>query len=147
MVLWFSAGMMLASSLTGLQSDRPRPVSLQGETGGAQAIRLITYTETPALAVLAALVAAQIVGRARLSVHLALGVPALVITLLSFSRDALIVLAVAAVAAFVATLGWSAIRRLAVLAAVAAALVGVVLPSRAVPFAFTQRRGPGCPIS
>ena len=94
-------------------------MSLQAETGGAQAVRLITYTETPAQAVLAALVAAQIVGRGRLSVHLALGIPALLITLLSFSRDALIVLGVTVAIALLATLGWMAIRRLAVLAAVA----------------------------
>ena len=127
-VLWFSAGMTLVSSLTGLQLIG-RAVSLQAETGGAQAIRLITYAETPALAVLAALVAAQIVGRGRLSALLALGLPALLITLLAFSRDALIVLGVSAAAALLATLGWMAIRRLAVLAAVAAALVGVVLPA------------------
>jgi O-antigen ligase len=127
-VLWISAGMILASSLTGLELIG-RSVSLEAETGGAQAIRLITYTETPAQAVLAALVAAQIVGRARLSLHLALGIPALLITLLSFSRDALIVLSVTAVTALLATLGWMAIRRLAALAAVAAALVGVVLPT------------------
>jgi O-antigen ligase len=126
-VLWFSAGMILASSLTGLELIG-RSVSLEADTGGAQAIRLITYTETPAQAVLAALVAAQIVGRARLSLHLTLGIPALLITLLSFSRDALIVLAVTAVTALLATLGWMAIRRVAMLAAAAAALVGVVLP-------------------
>lgn len=126
-VLWFSAGMMLASSLTGLRLEG-RAESLQAETGSAQAIRLLTQTQTPALAVLAALVAAQILGRGRLSTHLALGVPALVITLLGFSRSTLIVLAVAAGVAFVASLGWSTVRRSAMLAVVAAALVGVVVP-------------------
>jgi O-antigen ligase len=126
-VLWFSAGMILASSLTGLQLIG-RAASLQAETGSAEAIRLITYTELPAQAVLAALVAAQIVGRGRLSMHLALGLPALLITLLAFSRDALIVLGVTLAAALVATVGWMAIRRFAVLALVVAALVAVVLP-------------------
>ena len=84
---------------------------------------------------LAALVAAQIVGRGRLSVNLAFGLPALVITLLAFSRDSLIVLGVTAAIALLATSGWLAIRRLAVLALVAAALVAVVLPVVAVPAA------------
>ena len=87
------------------------------------------------MAVLAALVAAQIVGRGRFSVHLALGVPALVITLLAFSRTTLIVLAVTAGVAFGASLGWSAVRRSAVLAAVAAALVGCGGAGGAVPAA------------
>jgi O-antigen ligase len=126
-VLWFSAGMILASSLMGLQLIG-RAASLQAETGSAQAIRIMTNTEVPALAVLAALVAAQILGRARLSVHLALGLPALLITLLAFSRDALIVLGVTVATALVATLGRLAIRRLAALAAVVAALVVVVRP-------------------
>lgn len=126
-VLWFSAGMILLSSLTGLKLVG-RAVSLQAETGAAQAIRLITFTETPALAVLAALVASQVVGRGRLSVHLALGLPGLLITLLAFSRGSLIVLGVTAVIAIVASLGWSALRRSAVLAAVAAGLVAVVVP-------------------
>ena len=126
-VLWFSAGMVLAGSLTGLQLAGEAE-SLQRETGSAEAIRVLTATQAPAMAVLAALVAAQIVGRGRLSVHLALGVPALVITLLAFSRNTLIVLAVAAVVAFGTSLGWSAMRRSAVLAAIAAALVAVVVP-------------------
>jgi O-antigen ligase len=126
-VLWFSAAMILASSLTGLQLIG-RAVSLQAETGSAEAIRLLTYTQIPAMAVLAALLAAQIVGRARPLAYLVLGLPALIITLLGFSRDALIVTAVAAAAAFVSTLGWLAVRRLAVLAAVSAGLVAVVVP-------------------
>jgi O-antigen ligase len=127
-VLWFSAGMILLSSLTGLKL-MGRAVSLQAETGAAQAVRLITFTETPALAVLAALVASQIVGRGRLSVHLALGLPALLITLLAFSRGPLIVLGVTVAIALLASLGWSALRRSAALVAVVAALVAVVVPA------------------
>jgi O-antigen ligase len=127
-VLWFSAGMILLSSLTGMKL-MGRAVSLQAETGAAQAVRLITFTETPALAVLAALAASQIVGRGRLSVHLGLGLPALLITLLAFSRGSLIVLGVAVAIALLASWGWSSLRRSAVLAAVVAALVAVVVPS------------------
>ena len=126
--LWFSAGMILAASLTGLRLAG-RQESLQAVTGSAQAIRLLTATQAPAMAVLAALVAAQILGRGRFSLFVTLGVPALIVTLLGFSRNALIGLAVAAAAAFVATLGWPALRRSATLTVVVAALVAVVTPA------------------
>lgn len=128
-VLWLSAAMIVASSFTGLQLAG-RAESLRVETGAA-AIRLLTATEGPAMAVLAALVAAQILGRARFSLWLMIGMPALAITSLSFSRHVLIALAVAALVAFVAEIGWPAIRRSAALALVGAttvaALIGVAL--------------------
>ena len=126
-VLWFSGGMILVSSLTGLRLAG-RAESLEGATGSAQAIRLLTATQAPALAVLTALVAAQIVGRGRPRALLSLGVPALLITLLSFSRHTLIALAVAAVVAFAVSWGWSAVRRSVVLAALAAATLAVGIP-------------------
>ena len=126
-VLWFSAAMIVASSLTGIRLAG-RAESLQGETGAA-AIRLLTATQAPALAVLTALVAAQIVGRSRLSMWFILGVPAVAITLLSFARTTLIALAVTAAVALVAGLGWSAMRRSAVLVGLGAASVVVVLPA------------------
>ncbi len=127
-VLWFSAGMLVASSLTGLQLIG-RVESLAAETGSTQAIRFLTSTQTPAMAVLAAVVAAGIIGRGRLSVYLALGLPALVITMMAFSRNTLIILAVAAVVAFLASLGWTTVLRSGVLALVAAAVVAVVVPA------------------
>jgi O-antigen ligase len=126
-VMWFSAGMILASSLTGLRLAG-RAESLAAETG-VDAIRIVTVTQAPAVAVLTALVAAQIIGRARWSTWLMLGVPALMITLLSFSRHTLIGLAVAAVVAIAANLGWAAIRRLASIVAVGAAVLAVVTPA------------------
>jgi O-antigen ligase len=99
------------------------------ETTGAPAIRLLTATQVPALVVLTALVAAHIIGRARPSVSEALGVPALLITLLSFSRNTLIALAVAAAVALVASWTWSAVSRTAVLAAGCAVLLGIALPA------------------
>lgn len=127
-VLWVSAAMVMTSSLTGLELAG-RAESLEYTTGSAQAIRLLTATQTPAIAVLAALVAAQIVGRGKPSTYLTLGVPALVVTLLAFSRNVLIVIAVTAGVALLASWRWSAIRRSAVLAAVGAALIAVVIPS------------------
>jgi O-antigen ligase len=126
-VLWFSAGMILMSSVTGLRLAG-RAESLE-ETTGAPAIRLLTATQVPALVVLTALVAAHIIGRARPSVSVALGVPALLITVLSFSRNTLIALAVAAVVALVASWTWSAVSRTAVLAAGCAVLLGIALPA------------------
>jgi O-antigen ligase len=137
-VLWFSAVMIVVSSLTGLRLAG-RAESLQGETG-TMAIRLLTSTQAPALAVLTALVAAQIVGRARLSAWFVLGTPALAITLLSFARNTLIALAVTALVALVAAAGWAAIRRSAVLAAAGAVAVAVVIPTAL--FALHQT-GPG----
>ena len=126
-VLWFSAGMVMVSSLTGLQLAG-RAESLQGETGVA-AMRIITATQAPALAVLTALVVAQILGRAKLSAWLALGLPAFTITALSFSRHALLALAVAAVVAIAAKFSWAVIRRTAVVAVAAIAVVAAVIPA------------------
>ncbi len=126
-VLWFSAGMLVVSSLTGLQLIG-RVESLATETGSAQAVRFLTSTQTPAMAVLAAVVAAGIIGRGRLSLYPALGLPALIISVMAFSRNTLIILTVAAVVAFVASLRWSTVLRSGVLAVVAATLVAVVVP-------------------
>jgi O-antigen ligase len=125
-ILWVSAGMILLSSLTGLRLAG-RAESLEGETGAA-AIRIITTTQAPALAVLTALIVAQIIGRARLSAWLVLGAPALAITLLSFSRHALIAVGVAAVAALVTRASWATVRRAAVVVAVGAVALAVVIP-------------------
>ena len=57
-----------------------------------------------------------------------LGPPAVVVSLLSFSRNTLIVITVAAVAAFVASLGWSAVRKTAVFTVVGAVLLAVTVP-------------------
>ena len=92
--LWFSAGMIVAGSLQAIQLAG-RTESLRGEAGGctamaqcagAAAIRVITATEQPAITVLTALVAAQIVGRVRGATYLALAPPALLISLLAFAR-------------------------------------------------------------
>ncbi|OBA68750.1 polymerase [Mycobacterium sp. 1554424.7] len=125
--LWFSAGMAVASSSGGLRLAG-RLESLQADTGDA-ANRVITATLTPAIAVLAALVAAQIVGRVKPVWYLALGLPALIISVLAFSRNTLIALGVAAVVAFLASLGWSSLRRAARLLVVGACLLAVMVPA------------------
>ena len=124
--LWFSAGMAVLSS-SGALRLAGRLESLEASTGAA-ASRVITSTLTPAIAVLTALVAAQIVGRVKPRSYLVLGLPALIVSMLAFSRNTLIAVAVAAVVAFLANLGWSALRRTAGFAAVGAALLVVTVP-------------------
>ncbi|OBG32744.1 O-antigen ligase family protein [Mycobacterium sp. E3198] len=124
--LWFSAAMAVLSSSGGLRLAG-RLESLQSDTGDT-ATRVITATLTPAIAVLAALVAAQIVGRLAPIWYLALGLPALIVSVLAFSRNTLIALGVAALVAFVATLGWSSLRRAARLALTAAGILAVAVP-------------------
>jgi hypothetical protein len=124
--LWFSAGMIVASSF-GAVGLVGRAESLQEETGAA-ATRVITATETPATAILAALVAAQVVGRVRSVLFVALGAPALAIVLLSFSREALISVGVAVAVAFAAGLNWSGLRRTARFIAIDAAVFAAMVP-------------------
>jgi hypothetical protein len=125
--LWFSAGMIALSSLQGIKLAGRRE-SLQLATGATEAVRLMTPAGAPALVVLAALIAAQIFGRVRPALFLAWVPPALIIVLLGFSRNTFICLAVAAVVAFVANLGWSPVRRTAVLTMITAIAFAVGVP-------------------
>ena len=124
--LWFSAGMAVASS-SGALRLAGRMESLQTDTGDA-ANRVITTALAPSIAVLTALIAAQIVGRAKPVAYLAFGLPALIVTVLAFSRNTLIALAVAAVVAFLSTMGWSSVRRTARLAITGAVILAVGVP-------------------
>jgi hypothetical protein len=134
--LWFSAGMVVAGSLHAVTLAGRTEHVRAGEGGcagmaqcaGAGAFRVITAAEQPAMAVLATLAAASIVGRVRPAIYLALGLPALVISLLAFARIMLIEIAVAAVVAFVASLAWSAVRQTAVFTVAGAVLLAVMVP-------------------
>jgi hypothetical protein len=126
-VLWFSAGMAIVSSLHAIRLAG-RAESLEQATGAGQALRIVLSTQTPATAVLTALVAAAIVGRVRPATYFALGPPALIISLLSFARNTLIAVAVAAVVAFLASFGWSALRRTATVVAISAVVFAVTVP-------------------
>ncbi|WP_369830740.1 O-antigen ligase family protein [Mycobacterium sp. 1245805.9] len=125
-ILWFSAGMAVASSSGGLKLAG-RLESLQGDTGDT-ASRVITATLTPAIAVLTALVATQIVGRIRPFWYLALGLPALIVSVLAFSRNTLIAVGVAAAVAFFATVSWASLRRAARLTIAGAGILAVAVP-------------------
>lgn len=126
-ILWFSAGMAIVSSLFAIRLAG-RSESLEGTTGAGQAVRIILSTQTPATAILSALVAAPIVGRVRPAMYLALGPPALSISLLSFSRNTLISMGVAAGVALLGSLSWAAVRRAVAAAAVGLALIAVTVP-------------------
>ncbi|KKC03055.1 O-antigen ligase family protein [Mycobacterium nebraskense] len=125
--LWFSAAMAIFSSLHAIRLAG-RAESLEGATGAGQALRIVLSTQTPATAALTALVAASIIGRVRPVTYLAFGPPALIISLLAFSRNTLIAVAVGATVAFFANFGWRALRRSAIVAAVSAGVAALILP-------------------
>jgi O-antigen ligase len=126
-ILWFSAGMVVASSLGGIRLGGRHEV-MQSDTTAGEATRLITNTAVPAAAVLTVLVAAQVVGRVQPMLYLTLGAPALMISLLSFSRDTLLSMGVAGAVAFIATLSWPALRRTAVFVAASMGVLAVTVP-------------------
>lgn len=123
--LWFSAGMAIMGSFHAIRLAG-RAESLSQAGGGA--LRLVISTQTPATAVLTALVAAAVLGRGRPAMYLALGPPALIIALLSFSRNTLISLVVATIVAFLASFSWSTLRRTVTLTAISTVAIAVTLP-------------------
>lgn len=125
--LWFSAGMIIASSMHAIRLAG-RAESMQDMAGAVDADRLITTTETPAIAVLTILVAAQIIGRARPAAWLTLAPPAMVIALLAFTRSTLISVAVAAAVAVLTNLGWPALRRTALLTTIGGMIFAITVP-------------------
>ena len=126
-ILWFSAGLAIVSSLHAIRLAG-RAESLAGATGAGQALRIILTTQSPATAVLSALVAGGIMGRVSRATFFALGPPALIISLLSFSRNTLISMAVAAAVALLASWGWPALRRLASITAISGVFMAVTIP-------------------
>ena len=125
--LWFSAGMVVAASFHLVQLAG-RTEQLEKGLGAAEATRLITNSQNPAIAVLTALVAAQIVGRVRPATYLMLAPPALVITLLAFARHTLLLMGVAGIVALLAALSWQALRRTATASVMGAAIFAVTIP-------------------
>jgi O-antigen ligase len=127
LILWFSAGMAIVSSLHAIRLAG-RAESLEQATGAGQALRIVLSIQTPATAVLCVLVAAAIMGRVRPLMFLLLAPPALIISLLSFARNTLIAVAVAAAVAFLTSFGWPALRRTAMVVVISAAIFAVTVP-------------------
>ncbi len=126
-VLWVSAGLILLASATGFElAGRAEAVSL-GAHKVTEATRLITNTQMVSAAVLCALVAMFLL-RVRLGAFAALAPPAALITLLSFSRNAILAIAVATVAAVLLARTSAALVRGTALLAAGAALVLIGLP-------------------
>lgn len=126
-ILWFSAAMAIVSSFHAIRLAG-RAESLEGATGAGQALRIVLSIQSPATAALSGLVAAAVMGRVRPAVYFAFGPPALIISLLSFARNTLIAIAVAAAVAFVTSFGWPAIRRTARMVAFSAAVFALTVP-------------------
>ncbi|SPM35274.1 polymerase, partial [Mycobacterium rhizamassiliense] len=126
-ILWFSAGMAIVSSLHAIRLAG-RAESLTGVTGAGQALRIILLTQTPATAVLSALVAAAVIGLYNPTMFFALGPPALIISMLSFSRNTLISMAVAGGIALLASMSWKTLRRTAVVGIISGVFLAVTIP-------------------
>ncbi|GJO54217.1 hypothetical protein NJB1604_45090 [Mycobacterium marinum] len=127
-ILWFSAGMAVVGSLHAVRLAG-RAESLAETTGAGQALRIVLSAQTPAIAVLTALVAATIIGPVRPAWYLTLGVPALVIALLAFARNMLIALAVGAAVALLAAFSGLALCRTAALVLGGAVVVAFTVPT------------------
>ncbi|HTX54348.1 MAG TPA: O-antigen ligase family protein [Candidatus Baltobacteraceae bacterium] len=124
--LWFSAGMLVAASFH-LVVLAGRTETVEKGLGAAEATRLVTSSQNVAIAVLTALIAAQIVGRVTPATYLMLAPPALVITLLAFARHSLLLMGVAGVVALLASPGWHGLRRTAMASVTGAAILAVTI--------------------
>jgi hypothetical protein len=138
--LWFSAGMLVAGSFHLVRLAGRAQEELEKGIGTGEATRFVTNSQTPALVVLTALVAASIAGRVRPATYLVLAPPALVIALLSFARHILVLIGVAAIVAFITSPGWPTLRRAVVSTVVSAAILAVTIPGSLV---LLKHSGPG----
>jgi O-antigen ligase len=100
--LWFSAGITLLSSTTGLSiNGREADSTLNLQGTGNEAIRLLSAATYPSLAVLCAVIGLAIAGRASLRSTIAFSAPALIIVVVSFSRNSILGIGVAAIYAVI----------------------------------------------
>lgn len=125
--LWFSAGMLVAGSFHLVRLAGRAEEELEKGVGTAETTRFVTNSQTAALVVLTALVAASIAGRVQPATYLVLAPPALVIALLSFARHMLLLIGVAVVVAVVSNLGWPTLRRAVVSTVAGAATLAVAI--------------------
>ncbi|MEB3061528.1 MULTISPECIES: O-antigen ligase family protein [Mycolicibacter] len=127
--LWVSAGLNVMASMHLIRPLTGRVESAAVETGAAEATRVITNSLQPSIAVLAALVAGQIVGRVRLSTLIALAPPALISPMLAISRNTLIAVGLAViVASLLSAQGFSTIHRISRVFTGSALSVLIIVP-------------------
>ena len=107
-----------------------REDDLQKEIGVADAVRVLSATQIPSMAVLCSLLVGMLIGRVRVVHLLGLGVPALLIELLSCTRAVLIVLAVAtAIITVVAMRTRAVVQRFAALTVGSLVMIFAVVPA------------------
>jgi len=102
-MLWFSTLMILASALAGLQLQRASR-SIEGADGSAiagEVRRFMTATQAPALAALLAITVLSVLCGTSLTKWVAWGLPAACILFLAFTRNSLVAVATAIIAALV----------------------------------------------
>ncbi len=128
-VLWISAAVTLAGATTGLEvGGRTEDASLTLVSGNsAAATRLLTEATFPALAVLCGVIALSVAGRIRIVDSWALSVPALLITVLSFSRNSILAVAVAILFAVVAGRSVGAVVRASLVVVSTLAVFGLLV--------------------
>ncbi len=127
-VLWFSSGMLVLASV-GILNVAGREDDLQKEIGVGDAVRVLSATQIPSMAVLCSLLLGVLIGRVRVVHLLGLGVPALLIQLLSCTRAVLIVLAVAAIITVVAMRTRAVVQRFAALTVGSLVMIFAVVPA------------------
>jgi len=131
-ILWVSAVVILAGGVLGVQvGGRTEEASLGNpDSASGAATRLLTNATFPALGVLCAIAALVIAGRATLRSTWVLSVPALLITVLSFSRNSILAVGVAILFAVIATrTASSALRALGVVLVTVGVFAGLVVLS------------------
>lgn len=131
--LWISAGVTFLSSAFGISiAGREADSTLNLAGTGEEAVRLLSSATYPALAVVCGAVALAVAGRATLRSSLSICVPALLIVVVSFSRNNILGIAVAIIYGLIAARNTQIIQRgLSYLSGFIAVLGCIVLTSLA----------------
>jgi hypothetical protein len=122
-LLWISALVTVAASAVGFGIAGMQSEASGSLDGSEQAARLISPATYPAVAVLCGVMALWLSGKKPMRAMLMYSFPALVVVFLSFTRNALIAIAVASIFAILASRDFKAVRRITTLALVAGGVV------------------------
>jgi len=123
--LWLSAGVLIFASVSGIEIwGRSLGATLLTNSNGEEATRYLTPSLYPSVAIIAGVVAASVAGKERLAKFIPWIVPALIITILGFTRNTILAVAIASIYGAIAG---GVYRPIAKLAKVGAALAIVVV--------------------
>jgi hypothetical protein len=125
-VLWISAGTTIAASVLGFGIAGMQIGAAGSLDGSESADRLISPATYASVAVLCAVLALWLTGKKSLRATLVFTAPALTMVFLSFTRNAIISIAVACVFAVVASKDFQAVRRVAMLGLVLSGLIFLI---------------------